>query len=66
MRKIISIVAMAALAATMALWAAPSESDTRKAIVETAQTFKGVPYVYGAQSPQAFDCSGFVQYVIPR
>ena len=38
---------MAALAATMALWAAPSESDTRKAIVETAQTFKGVPYVYG-------------------
>ena len=23
----------------------------------------GVPYVYGAESPRAFDCSGFVQYV---
>jgi hypothetical protein len=54
---------MAVLAAAVALWALPSENEARKAIVETAQSFKGVPYVYGAESPEAFDCSGFVQYV---
>jgi peptidoglycan DL-endopeptidase CwlO len=26
----------------------------------------GAPYVYGAAGPQAFDCSGFVQYVLGR
>jgi len=50
----------------MILVAALSESEQRKRIVETAQSFKGVPYVYGAESPEAFDCSGFVQYVYSR
>jgi hypothetical protein len=49
--------------AIVALWAAPTESEARKRIVDTAKSFKGVPYVYGAESPAAFDCSGFVQYV---
>ncbi|MFA6508618.1 MAG: NlpC/P60 family protein [Treponemataceae bacterium] len=39
------------------------ESKIRKSIVDTALSFKGVPYVYGAASPSAFDCSGFVKYV---
>jgi hypothetical protein len=46
-----------------ALVAAPAESEARKRIIETAVSFKGVPYVYGAESPAAFDCSGFVHYV---
>jgi cell wall-associated NlpC family hydrolase len=54
--------ALAVLVATI-IWASPPESEARKKIVETAESFKGVPYVYGAESPQAFDCSGFVQYV---
>lgn len=62
-RAIIGPAVAFALAAVAALWASPAESEARKAIVETAQSFKGVPYVYGAESPQAFDCSGFVQYV---
>jgi hypothetical protein len=64
MRKTVAALALAAsLAAALALWASPTESEARKRIVETAQSFEGVPYVYGAESPQAFDCSGFVHYV---
>jgi hypothetical protein len=65
MRRKHAVVAASALvvAAVLVLVAALSESEQRKKIVETAQSFKGVPYVYGAESPEAFDCSGFVQYV---
>lgn len=45
------------------LGAQPEIGDVRRNIVETAKTYLGVPYVYGAESPKAFDCSGFVRYV---
>ncbi len=32
-------------------------------VVEIAQRYLGVPYVYGGSSPSGFDCSGFVQFV---
>lgn len=32
-------------------------------ILETAYTKLGVPYVYGASGPNAFDCSGFTSWV---
>ncbi len=32
-------------------------------IAAYAQQFVGYPYVYGASGPNAFDCSGFAQYV---
>jgi cell wall-associated NlpC family hydrolase len=38
---------------------APSASG----IVGIAQSFFGVPYVYGGSSPSGFDCSGFTSYV---
>jgi hypothetical protein len=64
MRKhIVSLIAVALVAMTAVLVASPPEGEARKKIVETAQSFQGVPYVYGAESPEAFDCSGFVQYV---
>jgi hypothetical protein len=66
-RKHAVLAASALVAAAVAIFvAALSESEQRKRIVETAQSFKGVPYVYGAESPEAFDCSGFVQYVYSR
>jgi cell wall-associated NlpC family hydrolase len=32
-------------------------------VVSFAQKFKGVPYVFGANGPRSFDCSGFTSYV---
>ena len=32
-------------------------------VVSYAESFIGVPYVYGGTTPSGFDCSGFVQYV---
>lgn len=39
------------------------EAEIRKRILETASRYRGVPYMYGAESPSAFDCSGFVRFV---
>jgi len=38
-------------------------ASLRQRIITTAKQYLGVPYVYGAMSPSAFDCSGFVRYV---
>jgi len=42
--------------------AQPSSSSSN-AIVAYAETFLGTPYVYGANGPSSFDCSGFTKYV---
>lgn len=38
----------------------PSQGES---VVEYAKNFIGVPYRYGGNGPNAFDCSGFVKYV---
>lgn len=39
------------------------EQSVRQRIVQIAQKYIGAPYVYGAASPQGFDCSGFASFV---
>ncbi len=48
------------------LVAQPAEDELRRQLVETALMYRGVPYVYGSESPQAFDCSGFTRFVYTR
>lgn len=48
------------------LWIASlvyADDMVRQSIIETAKQYQGVSYRYGAESPKAFDCSGFVRYV---
>jgi len=40
-----------------------ADSDLRQIIIETAKSYQGVAYRYGAESPRGFDCSGFVRFV---
>jgi len=40
-----------------------SEEELRRRVVAAAAKYRGTPYMYGAESPSAFDCSGFVRYV---
>jgi len=46
---------------------APAFSENRgDAIVRTAMSYLGTPYVFGGATPSGFDCSGFVQYVFAQ
>lgn len=38
----------------------------REEILNYARRFVGVPYVYGANGPHAFDCSGFVCFIFRK
>jgi len=40
--------------------------DWRTEVVTEAQKYIGVPYVWGAQSPAGWDCSGFVLWIFQK
>jgi len=47
----------------LALLVITTEATTGREVVEYAKQFIGVPYVYGGNGPNEFDCSGFTKYV---
>ena len=42
------------------------EDSKENEIIETAEKFLGVKYVWAANGPSAFDCSGFTKYVFNK
>jgi cell wall-associated NlpC family hydrolase len=57
------ILSLASLALSGCGGKRPKPSPLAQEIVDTAQQYLGVPYVYGGRSPKGFDCSGLVWYV---
>jgi cell wall-associated NlpC family hydrolase len=53
-------------APTPAAPGSPASAVHAAAIVETALSFRGVPYRNGGSDPTGFDCSGLVQYVFSQ
>lgn len=47
-------------------WYAPPKKSTSDLLLETAQTYIGIRYMWGGTTPAGFDCSGFVNYVFDQ
>ena len=41
-------------------------TDTISKLLAYAKTFLGTPYVYGANGPNSFDCTGYTKYVFAK
>ena len=47
-------------------YGASASASAGERVVQIAEQFLGVPYVYGGSTPAGFDCSGFTSYVFKQ
>jgi cell wall-associated NlpC family hydrolase len=66
--RIYAAIVLAALVMLIPLkcFSAPSVSESRQKLIDTAIELRGTPYTYAGKSPKGFDCSGFVYYVAKK
>ncbi len=58
-----SIALVALMLAAMTMFAPPAKAQTDQAVVAEAESYLGVPFVYGGESYAGVDCSGLVTAV---
>ncbi|MDW0108688.1 C40 family peptidase [Sporosarcina aquimarina] len=52
-----------AIASVFTVGPQKSEAATSDSIIAYAKKFEGTPYLFGGNTPEAFDCSGYILYV---
>ncbi len=62
----ISLTVPAERASAPVAYGTTSASSAGERIVQIAEQYLGIPYVYGGSTPAGFDCSGFTSYVFKQ
>lgn len=62
----ISLTVPATRADATVSYGAAAENSAGARVVQIAEQYLGIPYVYGGSTPAGFDCSGFTSYVFKQ
>lgn len=62
----ITLTAPAQKAGSIANYGSAPSVSAGERVVQVAEQFLGLPYVYGGSTPAGFDCSGFTSYVFKQ
>ncbi len=63
-KSIVFLLLMTMLIVAVPAQAAANNGARGQRVIQTALSYLGRPYVFGATGPRAFDCSGFTRFVL--